>query len=217
MELSREIKLIERISADTVVSKDMVSFLNHGTIVSMLAGRIARELGEPEEFCEEMEIAGMLHDIGKLRVASYLYGEDEELHVSRLKHVRMHPSLGNDVLRSEGIYSERLISYIASHHENYDGTGYPNHLEGEEIPYGARILRVCDMFAALVANRSYRAAFSIDAAIDIMIHEVKNFDMRIFLAFLSVVHTEDFGPIEAYIARARKYSAYLRRQAEKEN
>lgn len=206
MDLSREIGLIERVSADIKERQDMVAFMNHAVIVSRLAGRVARELGESEEFCREMEIAGMLHDIGKLRVAAYIYGpQSESMHVSRIKHVRMHPSLGNDLLRGEGGYSEKLISYIACHHENYDGTGYPNHLEGEEIPYGARILRVCDMFAALVSNRNYRAAFSVDTAIEMMIDEVKNFDMRVFLAFLSVVHAEDFGTIEAYIAKARSY------------
>ncbi len=206
MDLSREIDLIERVGEGVKDWEDMAAFLNHAVIVSKLAGRVARQLGEPEAFCREMEIAGILHDIGKLRVAAYLYGtQTERLHVSRLKHVRMHPSLGHDILRSAGGYSENLISCIACHHENYDGTGYPNHLHGEEIPFGARILRVCDMFAALVSNRNYRAAFSVDAALEIMIDEIKSFDMRVFLAFLSVVHAEDFARIEAYIATARCY------------
>lgn len=215
MGLEREIELIKRASVDIQDEQDMVAFMDHGTIVSMLVELLARELGEPEEFCEELKIAGMLHDIGKLRVATYIYGKNmESLHVSQLRYVRMHPMLGIDILREEGNYSEELISYIANHHENYDGTGYPHHLEGEEIPYGARILRICDSFAALVSNRAYRAAFSVDAAIDMMIHDVRYFDMRLFLAFLSVVHSEGFEEVEKVIARARRHSQFERRKSE---
>ncbi len=215
MDLEREIELIKRASADMQDEQDIVAFLDHGTIVSMLVERLARELGEPEEFCQELKVAGMLHDIGKLRVASNIYGRGaDSLHVSRMRYVRMHPMLGIDILREAGNYSEELISYIANHHENYDGTGYPNHLEGEEIPYGARILRICDSFAALVSNRSYRAAFSVDAAVDMMIHDVRNFDMRIFLAFLSVVHSDGFGEVERVIARARRHTQFERRKSE---
>ena len=72
-----------------------------------------------------------------------------------------------------------------------DGSGYPNNLKGEEIPLGARILRVCDAFGALIANRPYRSAFDIETAISIMIEEVKNFDMRVFLTFQKVTQSED--------------------------
>lgn len=215
MGLEREIELIKSASVDIRDEQDMVAFLDHCTIVSMLVERVARELGEPEEFCRQLRVAGMLHDIGKLRVATYIYGKSpDRLHVSRLRYVRMHPMLGIDMLREAGDYSDELISCIASHHENYDGTGYPQHLEGEEIPYGARILRICDSFAALVSNRSYRAAFSVEAAVDIMIHEVKNYDMKIFLAFLSVVHSDDFEEIGKSIARARRHTQFARRKSE---
>ena len=80
---------------------------------------------------------------------------------------------------------------ICLYHENADGSGYPNNLKGEEIPLGARILRVCDAFGALIANRPYRSAFDIETAISIMIEEVKNFDMRVFLTFQKVTQSED--------------------------
>ena len=77
------------------------------------------------------------------------------------------------------------------HHENYDGSGYPENLRGEDIPIGARILRVADVFSALVSDRTYRSAFDADIAVELMIDEVKNFDMEVFLAFQRVVHDID--------------------------
>ncbi len=77
---------------------------------------------------------------------------------------------------------------ILYHHENYDGSGYPENLSGENIPMGARILRVCDVFAALISDRSYRRAFDRETAVELMIDEVKNFDMEIFLAFMRIIH-----------------------------
>ena len=86
--------------------------------------------------------------------------------------------------------SDNICSMVLYHHENFDGSGYPFNLLGEEIPLGARILRVCDVFAALISDRPYRKAFDIDTAIQLLIEEVKNFDMRVFLAFQSVIHNE---------------------------
>lgn len=203
MELTRERQLIGRMGRKLTVEQDLRDFCDHGEIVSCLAGEVAKALGESEEFCREIRVAGMLHDIGKLELADVIYGHsDDILTVERSKYVRMHPTLGIDVLRKEGVYSEEIISFIANHHENYDGTGYPNHLEGEDIPYGARILRVCDVFAALVSNRPYRSAFSVDTAVEMMIDDVKDYDMRVFLAFLSVVYSEEFRKIRKLIDRS---------------
>jgi HD-GYP domain-containing protein (c-di-GMP phosphodiesterase class II) len=103
--------------------------------------------------------------------------------------VRQHSRFSYEVVKKEG-YSSTVQNAVLHHHENYDGTGYPANRAGEDIPMGARILRVCDVFAALVSDRPYRRSFSLDAAIELMIEEVKNFDMKIFLAFLKVIHQE---------------------------
>ncbi|MBP5490650.1 MAG: HD domain-containing protein [Lachnospiraceae bacterium] len=189
--------------ARLTVERDLRDFFAHGEIVSRLAVLVAKALGCDDAFCDELAVAGMLHDIGKLELADVIYGHrDDILAVERSKYVRMHPTLGIDVLRKEGAYSEEVISFIANHHENYDGTGYPHHLEGEEIPYGARILRVCDVFSALVSNRAYRAAFSVDVAVEEMIGDVREYDMKVFLAFLKVVYGPEFAPVREMIDRA---------------
>lgn len=212
MDFSREIELIRRVANDIPEERDMQGFLSHARVVCMLSGLVAEEMELPEEECDDIRVAGMLHDIGKLTLAEQLYAHQEGmLGVEHTKYVRMHPAMGNELLRSEGSYSEKVISYIASHHENYDGSGYPNHIEGEEIPLGARILCVCDVFSALVSNRSYRAAFSVEAAIEMMIEDVKEYDMKVFLAFLSVVHKPEFDQVKVFIDMEQQLGLYNRK------
>ncbi len=175
-------------TTDRILDLDLSSELNHGIIVSNLAYDVAKELGQNEEFCYQMAIAGILHDIGKLKLTGYIDGQEKDpLLIEELKYVRMHSALGYEELKNQG-YSDIVLESILYHHENYDGTGYPSNLSGKEIPLGARILRVCDVYAALSSDRPYRKAFDITTVIDLMIDEIKNFDMEVFLAFQRVVH-----------------------------
>lgn len=175
-------------SGDRLLDFDLSEELNHGIAVSNLAYAVAAELGQDEEFCYQMAIAGMLHDIGKLKLTSYINGqENDPLLIEELKYVRMHSSLGYEELKDQG-YSELVLQSVLYHHENYDGSGYPSNLRGDSIPLGARILRVCDVYAALSSDRPYRKAFDVSTVIELMIDEIKNFDMEVFLAFQRVVH-----------------------------
>lgn len=177
----------ERKSKDDPITVDITDELRHAVLVSNLAYDVAKELDLSEEFCYELALAGMLHDIGKPRLNGYIYGSENYLVVEELKYVRMHSQLGYEALKGQG-YSDFVLECILYHHENYDGSGYPSNLRGDEIPLGARIIRVCDVYAALRADRPYRKAFDVETAMELMIEEVKNFDMRIFLAFQRVVH-----------------------------
>ncbi|MBQ4067959.1 MAG: HD domain-containing protein [Lachnospiraceae bacterium] len=171
--------------------------LSHGMCVSNMAYAIAKEMGFDDEFCREIAIAGMIHDIGKIRLSSYLYGSDENtLHIEQMKYVRMHSQLSYDIAKEKG-FSEFVQECVLYHHENYDGSGYPENLSGDAIPLGARIIRVCDVFGALISDRAYRKAFSVGTAIELMIDEVKNFDMEIFLAFQRVVNSANIDKLIA--------------------
>lgn len=173
------------------LSEDFSSGLTHAMCVSDLAGRLARELELPGEIVQEVALAGMLHDIGKLKISPYIYGRKEDtMQIEETRYIRRHTQLGEQFLRKEG-FSDSVCNMVLYHHENFDGSGYPFNLRGEEIPLGARILRVCDVFAALISDRPYRKAFDTDTALRLLIDEVKNFDMRIFLAFQSVIHNEN--------------------------
>lgn len=178
-------------SSDRILEFDLASELHHGMLVSNLAYAVAEELGMPHEKCYELAIAGMLHDIGKLKLTGYINGQEQDpLVIEELKYFRMHSTLGYEELKGQG-YSDFILESILYHHENYDGSGYPANKAGDDIPIGARVLRVCDVYAALITDRPYRKAFDISAVMELMIDEVKNFDMQVFLAFQRVVHNGD--------------------------
>lgn len=168
----------------------------HAMRVSNLAYAIGRELGLDEDTCQSLFDAGLLHDIGKEKLRSYVYEEAQNpLMVEEMKYVRMHATLGYEILRERG-YPDFILQSVLHHHENMDGSGYPDNLRGEEIPYGARILRVCDVFAALISDRPYRKSFDKATAIELMIEEIKNFDIKVFLAFQRVIHRHDYQKME---------------------
>ena len=96
-------------------------------------------------------------------------------------------------------YSQTILNAVYYHHENYDGTGYPDNLKGKDIPREARILRTCDVFAALVSDRPYRSAFDIETAIELMIEEIKNFDMEVFLAFQRFINSDEFEKVKRLV------------------
>ncbi len=169
-----------------ILDYTMEEEINHGIYVSNMVYLVAKELGLPEEECYELAIAGVLHDIGKLQIND-LYESEDKLVIEEMRCVRMHASLGYEILK-EYDYSDFILKSILYHHENYDGTGYPENRSGEDIPLGARIIRVCDTFAALTTDRPYRKHFELDTAIELMIEEVKNFDIKVFIAFRRVVH-----------------------------
>lgn len=190
MSTSHEYKKEYPILRPSVV-KEMV----HGCVVSNLAVLIGRKLGFSEEECANLAVAGFLHDIGKLELAKYVYGHEEEtLIIEEMKYVRRHPKLGAEILEKKG-YSQKIIDMVRFHHENCDGSGYPANLSRDEIPMGARIIRVCDVFAALTANRPYRKAFDVDTSIELMIDESKNFDIQVFLALMNIVNEENLETV----------------------
>ena len=164
--------------------------LLHGMRVSNLAYHLAKKLELSEDFCYDMAVAGMLHDIGKELVSGALDENEERLVVEEIHYVRLHSQASYDILKKYG-YSERILETVLYHHENYDGSGYPYNLSGDSIPLGARIIRVCDVYSALTTDRPYRKSFDKKAAIELMIEDIKDFDLQVFLAFQRVLHEEE--------------------------
>ncbi|MDF2801257.1 MAG: metal dependent phosphohydrolase [Anaerocolumna sp.] len=187
---------------------DLEEAIDHGILVSKLAYFLAKEMNLSEEYCYSMAEAGLIHDIGKLKLGKFLYGRNKNaLVVEEMKYIRMHSSIGNRILKDYG-YSDDVCKAVHHHHENYDGSGYPHNKKGEGIPLGARILRICDVYATLISDRRNRIAFDKDTAIRLMIEEIKNFDMKIFLTFVSAVNMEEFKEIDEFIdyLNSKEYS-----------
>lgn len=177
--------------AEECYSVDMNDAVRHGMCVSILASELARELGCDEEFVHKAAVAGMLHDVGKIQISPYIYGRRQgTMKIEEMRYVRLHAKLGAEILKREG-YDQDIVDMVHYHHENYDGSGYPYRMCGDEIPLGARIIRVCDVFSALISNRPYRKAFDADTAFGMVIDEVRHFDMKVFLAFQRLINTTD--------------------------
>jgi len=139
------------------------STANHSETVSALAQVIASELGLDENTVEQLALGGLLHDIGKIGIPDAVLQAPRVLTANEFNSIKTHPSLGYSLL--EGLGIAPVDEWVLHHHENLDGSGYPDRLVGEEIPLGARIIRVADAFEAMTANRPYRTAQSAEYAL----------------------------------------------------
>jgi diguanylate cyclase (GGDEF)-like protein/putative nucleotidyltransferase with HDIG domain len=137
----------------------------HGHIqrVQKYSRAIAEALKLDEEQIRAVAAAALLHDIGKLAVPEYILSKQGPLTPEEMRKMRMHPQLGADII-SNIKFPYPVADSILSHHERFDGLGYPNELRGEEIPLGARILAVADVFDAYTSDR-LECAETLDGAI----------------------------------------------------
>jgi diguanylate cyclase (GGDEF)-like protein/putative nucleotidyltransferase with HDIG domain len=134
----------------------------HSQSVSRLAEGIARSMGLDVEVVEQVRLAGLLHDLGKIAIPDRILQKPGKLDPDELKVMREHPVLGARLL--EGLGVSPVDRWILHHHEWWDGSGYPLGLSGEEIPLGSRIILVADAFDAMTSDRCYRAAGTPTAA-----------------------------------------------------
>ena len=135
--------------------KDLKTGL-HATRLAEWAIRVAEQLGLGHEELRDIELASLLHDIGKVGVPDAMLLKPGRLDPDELARVRKHPEYGWAILRAIPGF-ERASLLVLHHHECFDGSGYPAGLEGEEIPLGARIVAVVDAFDAMLSSRSYRS------------------------------------------------------------
>jgi diguanylate cyclase (GGDEF)-like protein/putative nucleotidyltransferase with HDIG domain len=139
----------------------------HSQAVSRLAAQLARQLGMSNTEIEEVRLAGILHDVGKIGVPESVLNKPERLSEEEYEQMKSHAALGGKILEPLRVQAiERIRRMVRHHHEAYDGCGYPDRLKGEEIPLGARILTVADCFDTMVSERAYKKGRSIEEAIE---------------------------------------------------
>ena len=139
----------------------------HSTGVSRLARFFAEGLGVSATQCDKLEIAGLLHDLGKLRVPDEVLDKPGRLDDRERKLMNAHSFETFQILRQIKGFEE-ITQWASCHHEEHDATGYPFHLKGEDLSLEARILRVADIFQAMAQDRPYRAGLSADEILAFM-------------------------------------------------
>jgi putative nucleotidyltransferase with HDIG domain len=142
----------------------------HSRRVATLAVRVGEQLGLDGDVVRRLAIAGLVHDIGKLQLPAEILNKPGRLSDEEFAVIRRHPSLGATLLQRLGGFDEE-VSIVAGHHERWDGGGYPAGAAGEEIPFEARILSVCDVYDALTSDRPYRAAWEHERALALLLEE----------------------------------------------
>ena len=162
----------------------------HSTRLAEWAVRIGQELGLDEATLEDVEVAALLHDAGKVSVPDAILRKPGPLEPEEWRVMRMHPEFSWAVLRLvPGL--ERASLFALHHHEKYDGSGYPAGLRGEEIPIGARIVTVIDAFDAMVANRPYKEGLPCEEALRRLAADSgTHFDPAVVGHFLPIAHAE---------------------------
>lgn len=136
----------------------------HSARVIRFTRMMCDALGLGSRQAEEYVLAAQLHDIGKIGVDSHYLDKTTILDDAEWANVRRHVAVGQRILRETG-FLDHVIPHAMSHHERLDGTGYPSGLAAEQIPLGGRIIAIADAFDAMVSNRAYRAARSIEEAL----------------------------------------------------
>ncbi len=142
---------------------------NHIIRMSHYARLIAQAGGQEERFTELLYNAAPMHDIGKIGIPDSILLKPGKLDASEWEVMCQHPAIGAGII---GHHEDELLqmayAIAIAHHEKWDGTGYPNHLKGNNIPLAARIAALADVFDALTSDRPYKAAWSVEAAVRVV-------------------------------------------------
>jgi putative nucleotidyltransferase with HDIG domain len=159
--------------------------LEHGNRVAAIAIELSRIIDiDIDE--NVLLLAGQCHDIGKLFIPQEILEKPAALNSYEFGIIHMHPTFGYKTLKRHDI-PENILQVVFYHHENFDGTGYNFNLKGEEIPLGARVLRICDTWDALTSERPYRKKLAALEAIEIMDNEQSKYDPDIYIKFKNFV------------------------------
>lgn len=164
MQLDKNLIEFAKILLNTISAKDNYT-KDHSQNVSKLCIMFANYLNLSEDDVENLRIAALFHDIGKIGIPDNILQKEGKLTDTEYETIKLHPVIGANIFSSTDIF-KHIAPIIVAHHERVDGTGYPNNLKENEIPYLAKILTICDCFDAMVSKRSYKEKMTIEYAIE---------------------------------------------------
>ena len=184
------IEMLARLAAAAEFRDDVTG--QHTRRVADLSVRIAERLGATDLEVGIIRLAAPLHDVGKIAIPDALLGKPGKLTAAEFEQMKTHATVGAQMLAGSHFALLEVAEQVAlTHHEKWDGSGYPNGLAGEEIPFAGRVVAVADVFDALTHVRPYKSAWSkADAIAEITSHAGQHFDPRVVDAFLAGIGRE---------------------------
>jgi HD-GYP domain-containing protein (c-di-GMP phosphodiesterase class II) len=178
--------------ADILDARDSYTH-GHSLRVGQYAEKLALAMRLSGDDAHLIFLAGRLHDIGKCAIKNEVLLKPDALTPEEFEHICIHPAVGSAMLASFSLFSE-CARYVRGHHERWDGKGYPDRLEGENIPLGARIIAVVDAFDAMTTTRPYRKALTVaEARGRLDAGAGSQWDARIVSAFMRLLDTTPLG------------------------
>jgi putative nucleotidyltransferase with HDIG domain len=181
---------------DIVWNHDDLTY-QHCLLVAGLAAAFARRLRFPPEARRLITSAAVLHDIGKARIPLDILHKPGKLTPAEIAVVQTHPQIGYEMLSKQGSFAREVVETAHRHHEYLDGSGYPQGLRAGEISDVVRMITICDIYAALIERRSYKAPMPAEAAYATLVGMGGKLDADLLRAFRPVVLTEPAGEIAA--------------------
>ena len=161
----------------------------HTIRMGYFCGTLAKETGLDNDFCERIRLASPLHDVGKIGIPDTILLKPGKLTKEEFGIIKGHSEIGYRILAESQAELLNLGATIAyTHHEKFDGSGYPRHLAKDDIPIVGRIAAICDVFDALTSDRVYKAAMTTEESLDIMLPgRGKHFDPHLLDCFIKVL------------------------------
>ena len=191
--------------AEAVDAKDAYT-RGHSERVGVYASRIARQMDLRKEMIENIYIAGLLHDVGKIGIPDAIITKPDRLDPEEYAMIQQHPEIGAKILEPVE-FLRNVVPCVRHHHEWYDGSrrGYPDRLQGDSIPLPSRVILVADTVEAMTSDRPYRKALPLEVVVS-EIHNFRGsqFDPRVADAFLALLENEG----EAFIDKRQKFDIY---------
>ena len=160
----------------------------HSQRVADIAVNIAKNLKMAPREIEQLRFAALVHDIGKIGIKESVMNKEDGLTDEEYAYISTHSVIGENIL-TPIIEDEEILKMVRHHHERYDGRGYPDGISAEQIPLGARIVAVADMFDAMTSDRPYRKAVSPEIAVnELKRNEQTQFDPQVIKAFIETMN-----------------------------